>query len=146
MIKRHIGKFPRFVYICVLSLTLSLSLTEQFFVHTKKNKVKPFVMMKKKTFCFILQNLGDTSIDSGRYTMATLTTSTSSKMTNNLKPRPFQAFPLESNIAEDAERIFQSKKQSSEENEVANIFNQRVPTSSAISRHPPSPPVRLRDR
>lgn len=105
----------------------------------------PFMTYDKEAYRKVSKNLGDTSIDSGRYTMATLTTSTSSKMTNNLKPRPFQAFPLESNIAEDAERIFQNKKQSSEENEVANIFNQRVPTSSAISRHPPSPPVRLRD-
>ncbi|XP_022326348.2 serine/threonine-protein kinase PLK4-like isoform X4 [Crassostrea virginica] len=105
----------------------------------------PFMTYDKEAYRKVSKNFGDTSIDSGRDTMATLTTSSSSRMTNNLKPRPFQAFPLESHISEDAEKVFQNKKYSSEENEVANIFNHRAPTSTAISRHPPSPPVRLRD-
>ncbi|XP_056010462.1 serine/threonine-protein kinase PLK4-like isoform X2 [Ostrea edulis] len=105
----------------------------------------PFMTYDTEAYRKVSKNFGDTSIDSGRDTMATMTTSTSSRMTNVLKPRPFPAFPLESHISEDAERIFQHKKHSFEENEVANIFNQKVPSGTAISRHPPSPPVRLRD-
>ncbi|XP_061163972.1 serine/threonine-protein kinase PLK4-like [Saccostrea echinata] len=104
----------------------------------------PFMTYDKEAYRKVSKNFGDTSIDSGRDTMATMSTSTSSRMTNALKPRPFQAFPLESHISEDAEKIFQNKKFSYEENEVANI-NQRCPPSTAVSRHPPSPPVRLRD-
>jgi hypothetical protein len=53
---------------------------------------------------------------------------------------------MEAHISEDAERMFQQKKNSFEENEVANNFNPKVPPGNAISRHPPSPPVRLKEK
>ena len=96
------------------------------------------------------KNFDDTSMDSGRGTMATLN-SVSSRASNPSKPRPFPAFPIESQITEDEEHHFSKKytSTSQEEKEPFNLFGQRggAPVNSnPHMRHPPSPPVRLRDR
>ncbi|KAK3099608.1 hypothetical protein FSP39_006997 [Pinctada imbricata] len=92
------------------------------------------------------KNFDDTSIDSGRGTMATLN-SVSSRSSTQSKPRPFPAFPVESQITEDEEQVFSKKYPVREEKESYNVFNQRgaPPNSNPLMRHPPSPPVRLRD-
>jgi len=90
-------------------------------------------------------NFGETSIDSGRGTMTTIT---SSRSVSQPKPRPFPAFPIKSQITEDEESGLSNSKKY-EDKEVYNVFARKglPPTSSTPQmRHPPSPPVRLRDR
>ncbi|OWF53904.1 serine/threonine-protein kinase PLK4-like isoform X2 [Mizuhopecten yessoensis] len=88
------------------------------------------------------QGFGETSIDSGRGTMATIS---SSRVSSHPKPRPFPAFPLGSQISEDEESLEAAKKQGAEQNEVFFPRKGVPPPSNPILRHPPSPPVRLRD-
>lgn len=90
------------------------------------------------------QGFGETSIDSGRGTMATI----SSRMSSHPKPRPFPAFPLETQITEDEESLAAARKLGSDQTEVFNMFSRKAaPTApNPLVRHPPSPPVRLRDR
>ncbi|XP_060073337.1 serine/threonine-protein kinase PLK4-like isoform X2 [Ylistrum balloti] len=85
---------------------------------------------------------GETSIDSGRGTMATIS---SSRISSHPKPRPFPAFPLESQISEDEEGLVNGKNQGSEQTEMFFPRKGAPPPSNPVLRHPPSPPVRLRD-
>ncbi|CAG2248016.1 PLK4 [Mytilus edulis] len=84
------------------------------------------------------QNFGETSIDSGRGTMATISTTASRVST---RPRPFPAFPMESGISEGDEDQLKKDKYS-KNSEDLNLFS--GPNTPQL-RHPPSPPVRLRD-
>ncbi|XP_052077146.1 serine/threonine-protein kinase PLK4-like isoform X2 [Mytilus californianus] len=84
------------------------------------------------------QNFGETSIDSGRGTMATISTTASRVST---RPRPFPAFPMESGISEGDEDQLKKDK-FSKNSEDLNLFS--GPNTPQL-RHPPSPPVRLRD-
>ncbi|XP_069130395.1 serine/threonine-protein kinase PLK4-like isoform X3 [Argopecten irradians] len=85
---------------------------------------------------------GETSIDSGRGTMATIS---SSRMSSHPKPRPFPAFPLESQISENEESLANAKKLGSEQTDMFFSKKGAAPSSNPVLRHPPSPPVRLRD-
>lgn len=79
--------------------------------------------------------------------MATITTSTSSRMGGQQKPRPFPAFPIKSQISEDEESDRYRVSNVQSEKDVVNVFSKGAPpNSSPYVRHPPSPPVRLRDR
>ena len=99
--------------------------------------------------CF--QNLTEVSIDSGRGTMATVTT-LSSRMSNNPRQRPMPAIhQYQSQIPEDRENSVGDSDRSGEESSHSGNFLTRKgvpngPMPSAVMRHPPSPPVRLRDR
>lgn len=108
-----------------------LALTEVF--------THPFMSKDASTEFKTPQNFGETSIDSGRGTMATITT-TSSRVSG--RPRPFPAFPIESQISEGDEDQLKKDKFSSKNSEELNLFSG---SSNPHNRHPPSPPVRLRD-
>ena len=100
----------------------------------------PFMSKDASTEFKGSHNFGETSIDSGRGTMATITT-TSSRVSG--RPRPFPAFPMESQISEGDEDQVKKDKYSSKNSEDLNLFSG---SSTPQMRHPPSPPVRLRDR
>ncbi|KAK3606347.1 hypothetical protein CHS0354_041983 [Potamilus streckersoni] len=91
------------------------------------------------------QNLTEVSIDSGRGTMSTVTT-LNSRITSGFRPRPMPALHLKSlKIPEDQERSYGDSDRSGEENQF--VMPRKGPPlmSSPMVRHPPSPPVRLRD-
>ena len=92
------------------------------------------------------------SIDSGRGTMATVTTTMSSRMSNNPRQRPMPAIhQFQAQIPEARENSLGESDRSADDGSYSGSFGQRKgvhsgPMPSAVMRHPPSPPVRLRDR
>ena len=91
------------------------------------------------------------SLDSGRGTMATVTT-LSSRMSNNPRQRPMPAIhQFQAQIPEDRENSVGESDRSADDGSYSGNFMQRKgipsgPMPSPMVRHPPSPPVRLRDR
>lgn len=108
-------------------------------------------MTNRSNKIFFLQNLTEVSIDSGRGTMATVTT-LSSRMSNNPRQRPMPAIhQYQSQIPEDRENSLGDSDRSAEGSSHSGNFQQRKripngPMPGPLMRHPPSPPVRLRDR
>ena len=90
----------------------------------------------------VLQQYSELSMDSGRGTMATVLSGRSAISTRG---KPFPAFPirdLHSQISEDDERVLNSQWYTGSD---PGSYTGHGSTSSQ-QRHPPSPPVRLRDR
>ena len=118
-------------------------------LHMYVHRSQEFAFISCFSCCF--QNLTEVSIDSGRGTMATVTT-LSSRMSNNPRQRPMPAIhQYQSQIPEDRENsVGDSDRSGGESSHSGNFLTRKGvpngPMPSAVMRHPPSPPVRLRDR
>ena len=122
--------------------------------------VKHPFMLKENTsggYCKGGQNLAEVSIDSGRGTMSTgMITQTSRMSTTQSRTRPMPAIhPLGSKIPEAQENSVRENDRSAEGFYSGSSSGRhrgsgkdlaQPPQSSPMVRHPPSPPVRLRDR
>lgn len=88
------------------------------------------------------KNLAEVSIDSGRGTMSTGIATQVSRMSNNPRQRPMPAVhPIEGHITEVRENSVGDSDRSTE----GYGSGHRIQLASPAQRHPPSPPVRLRD-